>query len=288
MTSTHLAIHSPAKVNLGLAVGPRRPDGFHDITTIFLPLEFGDTVRIARRASGISLRCTDPAVPQDSTNLAWRAAERFLPAASIDSGCSIAITKRIPVGSGLGGGSSNAAAVLLGLNRLHNRPLGARALRRVATGLGSDVACFLFPGPTVGRGRGERLRPIRLPRLHLLLYLPGHPVPTARAYAALDKSRARRRLTRLGFWPKMLAMRLRRSELDKAAALIRNDFEEVVFRAHPGLARAKAGFLQSGAWAAALSGSGSTVYGLVTAQDWHDPMAAMSRSGFPCIHTRSR
>lgn len=281
-----LTLLSPAKVNLGLEVGPRRADGFHDITTIFVPLEFGDTLRVERRTAGITLHCSDPAVPADSANLAWRAAERFLSTARITAGCAITITKRIPVGSGLGGGSSNAAATLLGLNRLFGEPLTLFTLRRIAAGLGSDVTCFLCPGPTVGRGRGERLRHIRLPRLHLLLHFPGHPVPTAWAYAALDRSR-RRGLTRVPFSPKMLALCLRRSELDKAAALIRNDFEPVVFRAHPGLARAKAGFLESGAWAAALSGSGSTVYGLVTAQGWHDPMAAMSRSNFPCIHTRS-
>jgi 4-diphosphocytidyl-2-C-methyl-D-erythritol kinase len=281
-----LTLHSPAKVNLGLAVGPRRADGFHDITTIFLPLEFGDTLRLACRDAGITLRCTDPAVPADSSNLAWRAAEQFFSASGIRAGCAVNIAKRIPVGSGLGGGSSNAAATLLGLNRLFGRPLAPRTLRRIAAGLGSDVPCFLHRAATVGRGRGERLRPIRLPRLHLLLYFPGHPVPTAWAYGALDRAR-RRGLTPGGFSPKMLALRLRRNELDKAAALIRNDFEQVVFRAHPGLARAKASLIESGAWAAALSGSGSTVYGLVTAQGWHDPMAAMSRSNFPCIHTRS-
>lgn len=281
-----LTLHSPAKVNLGLWVGPRRADGFHDLVTIFLPLEFGDTLRIAKRTSGITLRCSDPAVPADPTNLAWRAAERFFSASRIRAGCAISITKRIPVGSGLGGGSSNAAATLLGLHRLFGDPLTLLTLRRIAARLGSDVPCFLHPGPTVGRGRGDRLKPIRLPRLHLLLYFPGHPVPTAWAYGALDRAR-RRGLTRVPFSPKMLAMRLRRNELDKAAAIIRNDFEPVVFRAHPDLARAKASLVESGAWAAALSGSGSTVYGLVTAQGWHDPMAAMSRSGFPCIHTRS-
>ncbi len=281
-----VTLRSPAKINLGLAVGPRRPDGYHDITTIFVPLDFGDTVRIERRAAGITLRCSDPTLPTNEGNLAWRAARAFFPASRLITGCAISITKRIPVGSGLGGGSSNAAATLLGLNRLHGNPLAPRALRRIAARLGSDVACFLYPGPTVGRGRGERLRPIGLPRLHLLLHFPGHPVPTAWAYAALDRSR-RRGLTRSVFSPKMLSLRLRRNELDKAAALIQNDFEPVVFRAHPGLARARAKFLESGAWAAALSGSGSTVYGLVTAQGWHDPMAAMSRSGFPCIHACS-
>lgn len=281
-----VTLHSPAKINLGLAVGPRRPDGFHDITTIFVPLRFGDTVRIERRAAGIKLRCTDPTLPTDAANLAWRAAEAFFSAARINAGCAINITKRIPTGAGLGGGSSNAATTLLGLNRLFGNPLAPRILRHIAGRLGSDVACFLYPGPTVGRGRGERLRPIKLPRLYLLLYFPGHPVPTAWAYAALDRSR-RHSLTRIDFSPKMLALRLRRNELDKAAALIQNDFEPVVFRAWPELARAKAKLLQSGAWAAALSGSGSTVYGLVTEQDRHDPMAATARLGIPCISTQS-
>ncbi len=281
-----LVLSAPAKINLGLWVGKPRPDGFHDIITIIAPVELADEISISPTQTGIEVACDSPAVPPGPGNLAYRAATAFMQAARIHAGCRVRITKRIPVGGGLGGGSSNAATVLSGLNRLFDTPLSKRRLRQIGASLGSDVPAFLMDGPCIARGRGERLRRIRLPRLNLLLCFPGYPVPTARAYADLDRLRAAGlSLTRPAISPKILRAGLRRNEPDTVAAQLSNSFEPAVFRRHPALGRAKELLLRQGAFAASLSGSGSTVYGLVRTKGWKDPMAALARSGFHCVKT---
>jgi 4-diphosphocytidyl-2-C-methyl-D-erythritol kinase len=281
-----LVLSAPAKVNLGLWVGRKRPDGFHDVVTIIAPVELADTVAIQRTEAGIDVSCDSPAVPSGPQNLAWRAAAALLEEAQVNAGCRIRITKRVPIGGGLGGGSSDAAAVLAGLNQLFGQPLSPSRLRHIGAGLGSDVPAFLMHGPCIARGRGERLHRIRLPRLDLLLCLPGFPVSTAWAYAELDRRRrTAQALTPSIISPKILRAGLRRNELDTVAAQLSNSFEPAVFRRYPALGRAKELLLRHGALAASLSGSGSTVYGLVAAKGWKDPMAALARSGFPCVKT---
>ena len=293
--ANRLVLSSPAKINLGLWVGRKRSDGFHDIVTIMAPIALHDTVSIRTTSAGIAVnpwgskpqaanRKQD--IPWDAGNLAYRAAEAFFKTSRLDAGCRIRISKRIPVGGGLGGGSSNAATVLAGLNRMFGGPLCPRRLCLVAASLGSDVPAFLINGPCIARGRGERLRRIRLPRLGLLLCFPGYPVPTAWAYAELDRLRATGQgLTRPVISPKILRVSLRRNEPDKVAAQLCNSFEPAVYRRHPALGRIKELLLRHGALAASLSGSGSTVYGLVRTKGWKDPMAALARSGFHCVKT---
>ena len=279
-----LVLKSPAKINLGIWVGKKRDDGFHEIVTIIAPVELADTLRISTARYGIEVTCDSADVPTDAGNLAWLAAAAFSAAVGTNVNCRIHIAKRIPVGGGLGGGSSNAAAVLKGLNRLSGCPLSPQHLRRVGAFIGSDVPAFLVNGPCIARGRGERLRRIRLPQLDLLLCFPGYPVPTAWAYAELDRLRAAGQgLTRPAVSPKILRAALRRNELDRVAARLSNSFEPAVFRRFPALGRAKRLLLRHGALAASLSGSGSTVYGLVDGKGWKDPMAALARSGFHCV-----
>jgi 4-diphosphocytidyl-2-C-methyl-D-erythritol kinase len=290
-----LVLSAHAKVNLGLWVGGRRADGFHDIVTIVAPVAFHDTVSIRKATGGITVspRSHQPQatsrkqnIPWDVTNLAYKAAAAFFQAARIKDGCSIRIAKRIPVGGGLGGGSSDAAGVLTGLSRLFGQPLSRLRLRRVAASLGSDVPAFLMNGPCIARGRGEKLRRVRLPRLELLLCFPGYAVPTAWAYNELDRLRAAGQgLTRPAISPKILRAALRRNEPDTVAAQLSNSFEPAVFGRFPALGRAKKLLLRHGALAASLSGSGSTVYGLVQTKGWKDPMAALARSGFHCVKT---
>jgi 4-diphosphocytidyl-2-C-methyl-D-erythritol kinase len=283
-----LVLSAPAKINLGLWVGRKRNDGFHDIVTIIAPVELADVVAIRRARTGIEVSCDSADVPPGPGNLAHKAAAAFMEAARVNAGCRIRVSKRIPVGGGLGGGSSNAATVLSGLNRLFGRPLSPRRLRLVGASLGSDVPAFLMNGPCIARGRGERLRRIRLPNLDVLLCFPGYPVPTAWAYAALDRLRGTGQgLTRPVISPKILRAALRRNEPDQVAAQLRNSFEPAVFRRHPALGRAKELLLRHGALAASLSGSGSTVYGLVRTKGWKDPMAALARNGFHCVRTRT-
>jgi 4-diphosphocytidyl-2-C-methyl-D-erythritol kinase len=281
-----LVLDSRAKVNLGLWVGRKRADGFHDIVTVVAPVDLADRIAITRTRAGIEVSCDSPGAPSGPDNLAWRAAAAFFAAARVTEGCRIDIAKRIPVGGGLGGGSANAATVLTGLNRLFGVPLDRRRLRELGAPLGSDVPAFLIGGPAIARGRGDRLRRIRLPRINLLLCFPGHPVSTAWAYAEIDRQRrAGKGLTRPVISPKILCAALRRNEPDKVAAQLKNSFEPVVFRRFPTLRRAKEQLLRHGALAASLSGSGSTVYGLVQTRGWKDPMAALARSGFLCVKT---
>jgi len=283
-----VTLRAPAKVNLGLWVGPRRRDGFHEIVTTMVPVELSDTVIVAPAQAGITLSVDSKLVPAGQENIACRAAALFLNTARISAGCRIVIRKRIPVGAGLGGGSSDAAAVLKGLNRLFCSPLTDRTLHRLALKLGSDVPFFLKGTACACRGRGEKLRPLRLPRLHFVLHLPGYPVSTAWAYAELDRFRQKQPgLTSPPVSPKILGLRLRQQEPAGISAQVHNSFEPVVFRHHPDLKRARQVLIESGVLAAGLSGSGSTVYGLVHRNRWQDPMAAMTRHGFFSVYTRS-
>jgi len=279
-----LTLRARAKVNLGLLVGGRRPDGFHDIVSVILPVGLHDTVSVRRTRHGIRVRTDDPSLPGGPENLAWQAADRFLRAARLPGGCTIRIRKRIPAGAGLGGGSADAAAVLTCLSRLCGNPLPRRRLFRLALELGSDVPALLLGTACTARGRGERLRPLRLPKLELVLCLPGHPVSTAWAYRTLDRKRSRG-LTSVPGFPSILAARLRRGELESAARLVVNDFEPVVFARHPGLERAKRLLLEHGCPVASLSGSGSTVFGLLPRAGRGNPMAGLARHGFRSIRT---
>lgn len=279
---------APAKLNLGLWVGRRRPDGFHEVLTTLVPLEFGDTVRITRSGPGLKLKLRGIKLPIPvEKNLAGRAATLFFSELRLKPACTIEIVKRIPPGAGLGGGSSDAAAVLLGLNALFSPSLPRSTLFRLARRLGSDVPFFLHSAPCVARGRGEKLRKVLLPALHFALLLPGFGVDTAWAYRMLDY---RRKLTPPKISPKILALKLRRNELTGIAAQLENSFEPLVFRHHPELATARRWLLEHGACAAGLSGSGSTVYGLFAGPD---PMAEMRMRrekprGFSILFTRSR
>lgn len=186
----HLVIPSPAKLNLFLAITGRRADGFHDLVSVAAPVEFGDTLTVERHGagSGFSLACDDPTLEIDETNLVSRAARAFADASGWTGGAHFALTKRIPMGAGLGGGSSNATAVLQALNQLAGNPLTSEALATVAARLGSDCVLFLQAGPVVMRGRGEdvQLLPVqaatRLRGKRLLIFKPPFGISTVWAY----------------------------------------------------------------------------------------------------------
>jgi 4-diphosphocytidyl-2-C-methyl-D-erythritol kinase len=188
-----IAVFSPAKINLFLAVTGRRADGFHDLVSLVAPISFGDSLWLQAGDSDgpVTLSCDDPAVPTGVDNLAVRAAEAWRREAGFTRAIHIELKKRIPMGAGLGGGSSNAAAVLRGLNSLDGHPLGEPALAGLAAGLGSDCPLFLAGAPCVMRGRGERLEALseaarrRLTGRRLLVFKPDFPISTPWAYGRL-------------------------------------------------------------------------------------------------------
>lgn len=187
---TPLEYPCPAKLNLLLAVTGRRADGFHDLVSLVAPVEFGDTLAVAP-AADFSLVCDAPGVPADGTNLVLQAARAFRAATGWAGGARFTLTKRIPPGAGLGGGSSDAAAALQALNALAGRPLAAGPLAAVAAGVGSDCALFLAGGPVVMRGRGEQVAGLaaaaraRLGGRRVLIFKPDFGVATPWAYAQL-------------------------------------------------------------------------------------------------------
>jgi 4-diphosphocytidyl-2-C-methyl-D-erythritol kinase len=196
-----VTVFSPAKLNLFLAITGRRTDGFHDLLSLAVPLAFGDTLRAEERARAggpeaggrFTLECDDPAVPGVEGFLVLRAARAFAAASGWTGEAHFVLTKRIPLGAGLGGGSSNAVAALTALNRLADAPLGPTELAEVAAGLGSDCPLFLAGGPVTMRGRGERVAPIhtgatdRLIGRKVMVFKPGVGVDTAWAYRQMAK-----------------------------------------------------------------------------------------------------
>jgi 4-diphosphocytidyl-2-C-methyl-D-erythritol kinase len=263
-----LTLPSPAKINLCLEVWRRRPDGYHEITTLMQLVDFADTVCLERREAGITLTAEGVAVPEGEGNLAYRAAARFFAAAG-PGGARIHLVKRIPTGGGLGGGSSNAAAVLWGLNALWGRPLQAGALAEAAASLGSDVPFFLSPGFAWAEGRGERIRPLgRGPERWVVIVDPGLSISTAWAYQHLTLP-----LTPGGALPTIMAS-VARGDVSPVFDLAFNRLEEAVLPQFPRLAELKAELSAAGARPALLSGSGACLFGLFGSREGADRAAA--------------
>lgn len=209
---TPITLKSPAKLNLFLAITGRREDGFHNLVSVAAPVEFGDALTVEPLKSGFVLECDEPALEVDETNLVLRAADAFAEAARWIGGAHFKLAKRIPMGAGLGGGSSNATTALLALNELAGRPLGCEELTRIAVRLGSDCALFLQDGPVVMRGRGESVQPLppqaadRLRGRRVLIFKPTFGISTVWAYRQLAAGAPASYLpadaaeTRLGLW----------------------------------------------------------------------------------------
>lgn len=263
-----LGLHAFAKLNLGLWVGARRPDGYHEIRTIFQTIDFPDTLYVRpARSMTLRVRVGDPARGRGlplgtvASNLVMRAARLLRRFANVRAGAELLLVKRIPAGSGLGGGSSDAVATLRALDRLWDLRLRPTTLRDMALQLGSDCPFFLKGGRAVAGGRGERLRTLEVPVLHrVLLALPRSGVPTETAYRLFA---GEKRLTRRARVRRLRTPISHRHHQETARSLMPNLLEEVVCRRYPDVARAMELLDRRGVSAVQMSGSGSAVFGLL-------------------------
>ena len=254
-----------AKLNLGLRVLSQRQDGFHDLIGLFQTVSLADRLYM-RPARRLEVTCSDPAVPPGPGNLAYRAAELYLREAGTRP-WHVHIEKAIPAAAGLGGGSADAAAVLRGLDRAASRPLGLGALTRMAGQLGSDVPFALQGGTALVEGRGERLLPLRwsTESVWYVLVCPRVPVDTAWAYAELDRQRRDHPNDLSESDPYRTFLDQARGGLVDANRLwsvLHNDFQPLVERAKPIVARASQALAATDPLAHSMSGSGATVYGI--------------------------
>jgi 4-diphosphocytidyl-2-C-methyl-D-erythritol kinase len=250
-----LTLPSFAKVNLYLEVFGKRADGFHEIFTILQTVSLCDELTFELREGGIELTCDDARVPLDRSNLIIRAANAVNATFGVAKGAAVRLRKNVPIGGGLGGGSSNAAVALIGLCKLWGITATKDELRRIATAVGSDVPFFLEGGTAIGSSRGECIESVEdFHGENLVIVTPDVSASTAKAYSDLNAPN----LTNKGS--------NRILDVSRAAELLRrglkNDFEKTVFAAFPEIGRAKNGLTELGAKQALMSGSGASVFGI--------------------------
>jgi 4-diphosphocytidyl-2-C-methyl-D-erythritol kinase len=247
-----------AKVNLCLHVIGRRPDGYHELRTIFQAIGLHDTLEISRmRRPGITLEIDDPALPAGRENLVYRAVETMRRELGYRGGVHARLEKLIPVARGLGGGSSDAATALIAMLRLTGRKIPLERLIEIAAGLGADVPFFLFGGRSLGVNRGDEIYPLPDgPKSWVVVVSPAKiAVSTRDAFKWVSLELTKRKTPRKIFGFCALCWSRQDSDLE-------NDFEAPVFRRHPRLGEIRRGLLKQGAARAALAGSGSAVFGL--------------------------
>jgi 4-diphosphocytidyl-2-C-methyl-D-erythritol kinase len=288
--SRKVVARAHAKINLDLRVLGTRADGFHELRTVFQSLELHDVVVARARRGAFAIACRDPRIPRDETNLVWKAAHalwKTIGYAGEPHDTLVGLDKAIPMQAGLGGGSADAAAALLALSRLWvggRGPLNPQLLRDVAATLGADVPFFLWGGTALGLGRGEEIYPlVDLPRHFVVLVMPPFGVSTGEAYGWYDEERAQgshaqppREIQVLPVpWP------------SRAAQMI-NDLEPPVAARHPEIVQVQLQLRQAGAVGAAMSGSGSAVYGLFKTRSMAVAAArTLKRPGWRVLVTRT-
>jgi 4-diphosphocytidyl-2-C-methyl-D-erythritol kinase len=261
-----MQVFAPAKINLSLKILGRRDDGFHEIETLIVPISLCDEMKIEKNERGIEFRCDDPFVPLSDDNLVIQAAKSFFVATELEPAVSIELKKKIPLGAGLGGGSSDAASTLLALNHLFEANLTHDELAELGATAGSDVPFFVFESPAICRGRGEVVTPIQLPeRLSIVLLKPAFVVPTQLAYSRWQDSRE---IPDVPYAAQQFA--------DQTFI---NDLEHPVFEKFVFLARLKIWLLkQPEVGAALMSGSGSTVFAVIRPNADADLLATRAKS----------
>jgi len=311
-------VRSFAKINIGLCIGTRRGDGFHELRTVYQTIDLHDRVTVAvSEGEGIELRCAAPGVPCDQTNTCWRLTERAMTQLGVKRHVRINIEKRLPIRGGLGGASSNAVAALLALEREVRREIPVSDRLRLAAEVGSDLPLFLIGGTVLGVGRGEEVYPLpEPPSSFCVLATPRVAVSTPQAFADWDNLPAATKLTvpapsdRINLFSSAVFLGLQdlcsrpneagrstsgvpasegggRAEtllLDLVRTGIANDFESVVFPQHPELAQVKSVLAGEGAFHASLSGSGSAVYGLFASRETAEKAAVKLRAQSVPVH----
>jgi len=283
-----VSLPSFAKINLDLRILGTRPDGYHDLRTVFSSLALFDNVTVTARRGALAVTCDEPDIPTDQRNLVWKAASLLHRTATGKSGKSslprdiaIDLRKRVPSEAGLGGGSANAAMTLLALNKLWKLDLDLATLTRIAARLGADVPYFLVGGTALGLGRGDDIYPLAdMPPVHVVILRPGFGVATSDAYKWFDEE-SRRSM-------KDPAPRAIPPGWPAWSATLRNDLEAPVVRHHPAIGRIRQSLLDAGAAFAAMSGSGSAVFGLFERADAARRTANdLARPGWLSLHTRT-
>jgi 4-diphosphocytidyl-2-C-methyl-D-erythritol kinase len=283
---TAITVRAHAKINLDLRVLGMRPDGYHELRTVFQAIALHDTITCIPREGPFALECSTAGIPLDRSNLVWKAADALWRSLGRDGALRnvvIRLEKNIPMQAGLGGGSGNAAATLIALARLWQAPLAPGQLTDVAAGIGADVSFFLAGGTALGLGRGDEIYPlVDLPRHWIVLLIPGFGVSSAEAYRWYDEERAPGRAPASrepqyvpGPWP------------SRAAQMI-NDLEAAIARHHPEIDQMKTALRRAGALAAAMTGSGSAVFGLFQKRrDATSAVTTLSSSGWRVLLTES-
>ena len=281
-----VTIRAHSKINLDLRVLGTRPDGYHELRTVFQAISLHDTITCIPREGPFAIECTAPGVPLDRSNLIWKAADALWGSLRNEGSLrdmAIRLEKNIPMQAGLGGGSADAAATLMALARAWHLPVTPAQLTDVAATLGADVPFFLAGGTALGLGRGDDIYPlVDLPRHWIVLLIPGFGVSSAEAYRWYDEEREPGRAPAMrepqyvpGPWP------------SRAAQMI-NDLEAAIARHHPEIDQMKGALRRAGALAAAMTGSGSAVFGLFQKRkDATSAAASLSGSGWRALLTES-
>lgn len=260
MTAASFNLPSLAKLNWSLRILAKRPDGYHEIITVFQTISLRDELHFSERADDeLVLSCNEPTIPTDKTNLILRAAIALRESCAIKKGAEISLTKRIPSQAGLGGASSNAAITLIGLNRLWKCGLSTAELVEIGANIGADVPFFFIGGTALGAGTGTHLSPLDdVFSTELIIVSPNTSVSTKAAYALLNAGS----LTT----PKSASILARSFGGSFSGSHdqwpLENDFEKVIFEIEPEIKRVKEALLESGARGALLAGSGSSVFGI--------------------------